>query len=76
MKIVTIFFSDCKNFKDYMFTKATLEFFQSIDDGVLNLQDFGGNIRMEYKIDEHVGVTSEDLKLFCTILGSKKYTIF
>lgn len=76
MKILNIYFHNCKQFKDYMFTRETLEFFKSIDDGVLSIQPFGDNIKMEYKIDDYVGITSEDLKVFCNILGSKKYSIF
>lgn len=76
MKILIIYFHNCKQFKDYMFTRETLEFFKSIDDGVLNIQQIGDDIKMEYKIDDYAGITSEDLKVFCNILGSKKYSIF
>lgn len=75
MKIITIYFHNCKQFKDYMFTRETLAFFKSIDDGVLNLQVVGDDVKMEYAIDDNMGITSEDLKMFCNILGSRKYTI-
>lgn len=75
MKLIFIYFHNCKQFKDYMFTKETLAFFKSIDDGVLNLQEIGDDVKMEYAIDDNVGITSEDLKLFSKILGSRKYTI-
>lgn len=75
MKLIIIYFHNCKQFKDYMFTRETLTFFKSIDDGVLNLQVVGDDVKMEYAIDDNMGITSEDLKMFCNILGSRKYTI-
>ena len=75
MKLIIIYFHNCKQFKDYMFTRETLAFFKSIDDGVLNLQEVNNDVKMEYAIDDNIGITSEDLKLFCKILGSRKYTI-
>lgn len=76
MKILIIYFHNCKQFKENMFTRETLSFFKSIDDSVLNIQPIGHTIKMEYKTKESRGITSKDLKVFCNILGCKKYSIF